>query len=243
MSNKVNAINRSGLFQVLASLYLQLPDKEKNSQVLKLLKEGQEIFIEIDFSKLISQLEDINSRIKDESKQIEDIKQEYYNHLFVPVATNYIPPYESAVRDASKEFKSKKRNSGGWKYNKLWGDYAHGVALCYKSVGFDPSQMNIIDEWKQKNIPDHIGFELAFMSYLCEAEHNAMLNEESSDTIKQWYNLQTQFLVKHLNEFSKSYYIISKENANSFYLSLIETVVAYVNWDITQRNLGGEGIE
>lgn len=235
MSNhKVEAIERNGLFQVLAACYLQLPDKEKTKQVINVLREAQEVFVDIDFSSLILQVENRWNQLEENSLFIEDLKQEYYDHLLVPITTNYIPPYESAVRGACKIAESKKKNHGGWKYDKLWGICTHNVALCYDAVDFEPSQMNMMTAWKEKNIPDHIGFELAFMAYLCEAEDEA--NKDSNfEIVQRWYNLQTQFLLEHLKNFSEDYHKIAIEKANPFYLSLIETVVAYVNWDLVQR--------
>lgn len=123
-----------------------------------------------------------------------------------------------------------RKDKGGWKYNQYPGELSYNVKMAYKSVGFNPMDMNIIWKLKHEKKMDHIGFELAFMAFLCISE------SEAKEEVKcKWNRLQTQFLKKYLLEFVDIYWEISKEKAKPFYASLAEVLKDYINWDLRSR--------
>ncbi|MCQ4925660.1 molecular chaperone TorD family protein [Tissierella carlieri] len=242
-NNNVSAMDRGGLYELIASLYLQLPTIENVEQVSNALTNAKDIFHDIDFSKLIVEVKQRKEKLTKEPDYIEELEQEYYDHFLVPIANSYIPPYESFIRGAIKLAPGEgRKNKGGWKYNRSTVLLDYNVNLAYDSVGFQPQNMNIIKELKHQNKMDHLGFELAFMAFLCNMESQELFNEEqesdSESNIKnsvKWYNLQTQFLKEHLLSFINTYYKISIEKSKPFYRSLSELLNNYIDWDLKNR--------
>lgn len=236
--NQIQSFERAALYEMFASLYLQVPTIDTVQRIPEILKEAREILTSIDFEPLIEEAQKKDKLVDNEKNKI--LQQEYYDHLFIPSTNNYIPPYESAVIQATKEENRKKRK---WKYGSLWTNSTHHVSMCYDSVGFNPWDLNIEEGLKQSKIPDHIGFQLAFMAYLChkEAMCNELVLENESDAnkekedAKKWSKLQKQFLEEHLEKFVISYYEIAKEKFNPFYLQVISTIKEYINWDLASR--------
>ncbi len=236
--NQIQSFERAVLYEMFASLYLQVPTIDTVQRISEILKEARKILTSIDFDTLIEEAQKKDKLVDDEKNKI--LQQEYYDHLFIPSASNYIPPYESAVIQANKEDNRKKRK---WKYGSLWTNSTDHVSMCYDAVGFNPWDLNIEEGLKQSKIPDHIGFQLAFMAYLChkEAMCNELVLENESDTTKEkevakkWSKLQKQFLEEHLEKFVISYYEIAKEKFNPFYLQVISTLKEYINWDLASR--------
>lgn len=80
-----------------------------------------------------------------------------YDALFcVPVSGRYLPPFESAQCD-----------------RRLWGPRAHAVARFYGETGFRLEDLACDPIWNSHPIPDHIGFEMAFLSALLQSEARA----------------------------------------------------------------------
>lgn len=227
-TNLITAMERSTMYQLLASFYLQTPSIEKIEFQLQLLKEAKEIFIDVDFHNLIDELEDRYKRVKVDKDAIEDIKQEHYDYLSVPISPYFVPPYESSIVGAKKSKSQGKRNRSGWDYNKTFGVTTFNVDLAYKTVGFNPMKLNVSDDLKGTRV-DHIGFELAFMAFLNE-------QEEESDRNINWYKLQTQFLEEHLIKFSDKYKEILSDKSNGFYSSLSKVLASFIRWDLDTRN-------
>lgn len=242
-NHNVSAMDRWGLYELIASLYLQLPTIENVNQILDALINAEDIFRDIDFSKLLIEVRRRKEKVEENQDCIEELKQEYYDHFLVPIASSYIPPYESFIKGAIKLAPGEgRKNKGGWKYNRSAVLTDYNVKLAYDSVGFDPKNMNIMAELKHENKMDHLGFELAFMAFLCNAEYQTLFNEElgpnseSNTRISvKWYNLQTQFLKEHLLSFVDTYYRISMEKSTPFYRNLAEVLKDYINWDLKCR--------
>lgn len=227
----ISKIDKAGLYEVLASSYIQLPTTDNIKQVYIALKEAEEVFKEIDLSKLIIEAKDRMDKIKDDPEKIKDLEQDYYDHFLVPITSYYIPPYESSLKGAIKVAPGQgRKNKGGWRYNQYPGELGYNVKMAYESVGFDPKDLNIIQELKHEKKMEHLGFELAFMAYLSISEY-----ESEEEVAYKWNGLQTQFLKEHLLEFVNNYWEISKEKAKPFYKALSEVIKDYVNWDLGSR--------
>lgn len=237
--NQIQACERAALYEIFASLYLQIPTIDTVQGIPAMLKEASEILTFIDFEPLIEESQILN-KLVDNCENIKVLQQQYYDHFFIPSSKNYIPPYESAVVGATKKGDSKKTKL---KYGSLWSNLTYHVATCYETVGFNPWDLNIEEGLKKSKVPDHIGFQLAFMSYLCHKE--AMCNElmlENEDNIdkekeaaEKWNKLQKQFLDEHLQKFVALYHEIAKEKFNPFYIQAISAIKEYINWDLAAR--------
>lgn len=224
---QIKSSEKAILYEMFASLFLQIPTKAKIEGLPSIFEEMSEILPMIDFKPW-----------EDSIKQLKDFKQEYYDHLFVPSTKNYIPPYESSVVDASIKSGDKKKK---WKYGSLWTKSTYHVSMCYESVGFNPFELEIEEGLKASKVPDHIGFELAFMAYLSmrEASYEEIApddrTEEDIENMNKWSKLQEQFLREHLQKFVYSYYEIAKEKFNPFYLQLLNILNSYIEWDLTTK--------
>jgi TorA maturation chaperone TorD len=228
--NMIRAGERSVMYQLLASFYLQTPSVEKIKLELELLQDAKEIFTEVDFYELIEEAKDRYEQVYVNLDAIDLIKQEHYDYLSVPISPNFVPPYESSIVGAKKSKNTGKRNKGGWDYNKNSGVSTFNVELAYKTVGFNPSKLNISQDLKRTTRIDHIGFELAFMAFLNEGE-------EESDENVNWYKLQTQFLNDHLMDFTGKYSEILSERSNGFYSNLSKMTASFIRWDLDTRKI------
>lgn len=75
--------------------------------------------------------------------------RDYHDLFFVPVSGRYLAPFESVQREG-----------------RLGGPLTHGVASIYRLTEFDPRALDVSPHWLYQDLPDHIGFELAFISAL-----------------------------------------------------------------------------
>lgn len=238
----ITAIARAALYEVFASCYLQLPTIETIGKISELLKEASAIFPEIDFQDLIKEADTRQMMVKEDTSKIEALQQQYYDHFFVASAPCYIPPFESSVRGIKKE--KNKKGKLTWKYNSLWGNTTYDTAACYETVGFQPQKLNVYEALKKCKVPDHIGYELAFMAYLCDYEGKETLKMQEAleeeitlleKNAKGWNSLQKQFLEGHLSQFIDSYYEVAEEKASPYYLALIKVVQTFIQRDLADR--------
>ena len=224
---QIKPSERAILYEMFASLFLQTPTKEKIEGLPSIFEEISEILPMIDLKSFEASI-----------KELRDFKQEYYDHFFVPSTKNYIPPYESAVIDATIKSGDKKKK---WKYGSLWTNSTYHVSMCYEAVGFNPFELQIEEGLKASKVPDHIGFELAFMGYLSlqEASYEEIPLEdrtkEDIENINKWDKLQEQFLKEHLQKFVSLYYEIAKEKFNPFYLQLLNILNSYIELDLKTK--------
>ncbi len=226
----ITSKERSVMYQLLASFYLQTPTLEKIKLEYDMLVNAKEIFPEVNFDNLIEETKERLEKLNDNADFIEQIKLEFYDHIFTQISSKYIPPYESSIIGAKKSQRVSKKNKGGWDYNKTSGATLYNVELAYKTVGFAPNNLNVSEELRGIKI-DHLGFELAFMAFLNEQE------EESDENIN-WYKLQTLFLKDHLNNFVQKYSEISLDKSKGFYSNLSVATRDFINWDLCSGERG-----
>ena len=226
----ITSKERSVMYQLLASFYLQTPTLEKIKLEYDMLVNAKEIFPEVNFDNLIEETKERLEKLNDNADFIEQIKLEFYDHIFTQISSKYIPPYESSIIGAKKSQRVSKKNKGGWDYNKTSGATLYNVELAYKTVGFAPNNLNVSEELRGIKI-DHLGFELAFMAFLNEQE------EESDENIN-WYKLQTLFLKDHLKNFVQKYSEISWDKSKGFYSNLSVAVKHFINWDLCSGERG-----
>ena len=220
----------SVMYQLLASFYLQTPTLERIKLEYDMLLYANEIFLDVNFDNLIEEAKERLQKINENADFIEQIKLEFYDHIFTQISSKYIPPYESSIIGARKSQKVSRKNKGGWDYNKSSGATLYNVELAYKTVGFAPNKLNVSEELRATK-SDHLGFELAFMAFLNEQE------EESKENIN-WYKLQTLFLKDHLKSFIQKYSEISLDKSKGFYSSLSVVTKDFINWDLCSRERG-----
>jgi TorA maturation chaperone TorD len=86
----------------------------------------------------------------DESSDgIDRVRLEYHDLFIGSESGAYIPPYESLHRE-----------------RRMQGECSAQVREVFDREGFDPAELECEAHWKLMSAPDHLGFELAFLSVL-----------------------------------------------------------------------------
>jgi TorA maturation chaperone TorD len=154
------------------------------------------------------------------------IKQDYMDLFAVPKG-RYVTPFEDVYRGISAEGERQK--------GPLVGTQTISVRKIYRVAG---AEMGLAC----KELPTHIGVELAFMGFLCEREAAAIFNEkqdklEDQRTMKtaepiRYRELQIRFLQDHLNEWFPQLSKSIQANANSyFYRGMAQLTEAFLSRD------------
>lgn len=203
-SLRQNAVTRLTVYSFLAEIFLQEPSPsrwpEQRQALIELLKEQGEN-------------QDLNESLgnivpEDLTTTVAKLRQEFYDCFFVPMSKSYVPPFESALQN----FIPGKRKPFG-PLNSTEGSH---VAKCYGAVGFNPRELNLFAPLREIRLPDHIGFELAFMARLCFSEIEAWKSGQLGK-VRQWQNLEKQFLNDHLQQFLTHFASAMEEKAPGFY--------------------------
>lgn len=175
-----SALERARAYEFLAGIFL----KEPNAEVFSLIKDWAEsIEEEVGLEAILKPMEEIDP-------SLEALTQEYYDLFFVPVSGRFVPPFEAAIRGARRE-EGKKTQFGSF-----WGNETAQISEIYERIGFRTQELDIFEPLKQMNMPDHIGFELSALAYLCQVEENLNKNNQSLEAVR---NLEKTLLDKHLN--------------------------------------------
>jgi TorA maturation chaperone TorD len=140
-------------------------------------------------------------------KRDEGLRQEFMDLFAVP-AGRYVTPFEDVYRGASAE-----RQLGP-----LLGEHAVAVKRLYRAAGGEVEE-------NCKELPTHIGVELAFMSFLCareaaakcaEGDASASAGDANAPAPCAFYrSLQLRFLREHLNAWFPQLSTAIREKASS----------------------------
>jgi len=175
------AAARADMYRFFSSVYLCPPREDLLGQLLdpEFLEELELLFGEDAVADLKSFAEET-----DPDQASEALDSEFIDLFAVPTG-RYVAPFEDVYWRA---------DSGG----PLLGERAVAVIRTYREAG---AQM----DHEIKELPTHVGVELAFMTFLCEAEAVAAMDGERERTDdaerrdRAWYrDLQRQFLREHL---------------------------------------------
>ena len=112
----------------------------------------------------------------------ESLDQEFQDLFMIPLG-RYVTPYEAVYRDEREVGDERVRGL-------LAGPSTLAVKQLYREAG-----MAVSEDFKE--LPDHVGLELASMKFLCEAEARAW-EEEHLENALRLRNLQKQLLHEHL---------------------------------------------
>ena len=196
MSNESEAdeaSSRAKAYSFLASIYLKPPTKET---ITKFLREG--IFA-LD-SKEMHALSEYQSQNKLTSPEVleEKLAAEHLK-LFGGIARGYgpPPPYESVWRGEGR----------------VMGTATAAVLKAYAQAGLQLAETST-------DPPDHIGYELGYLSHLCNKEAEARIENDSSGT-RTYLHLEHEFLRGHLAKWVPEFcrQIVEKD-ATGFYRAI-----------------------
>lgn len=160
--------SRADMYGFLASLFLQEPDEQTLPKQLQALNLAEQ-YAPSSLTALVS-----------------SISQEYFDCFFVPMSSKYTPPLESVFTGASSQGRGP-----------LVGPATQETAQLYETTGFNPADLLAFAPLKEMAMPDHVGFELAFMTYLCLQEEKSAERCDRA-AVKRWTEWQFHFLSEHL---------------------------------------------
>lgn len=159
-------------------------------------------------------------------KTLEELEQEYYDRFFVPTSSLFLPPYESSIRN-------KKQAKGKTIYGPVDGKESFHVKACYELVDFKIDQLNAFGPLKDGHYPDHIAFELAFMSYMVNLEVKSL---EVKDEVRgeKWKKLQRDFLRDHISKWISDYARLANEKGGGLYAYLSNIAASWIDLDLRE---------
>ena len=160
--------SRADRYGFLAALFLQEPKEQTLPKQLQALNIAEQ-YAPTSLTALVS-----------------DISQEYFDCFFVPMSSKYTPPLESVFTGVS-----------GQGRGPLVGPATQETAELYEATGFNPSDLLVFAPLKEMALPDHVGFELAFMAYLCLQEEKSA-ERCDMDAVRRWTEWEFHFLSEHL---------------------------------------------
>lgn len=152
------AMRRAGVYEVLASLYLQPPSPALVAGLLELAVSP----VMGDFS--TGSAGDLLRRYAASYNGELEVLQQEFNDLFAVPLGRYVTPYEAVYRDERMVGEERVRGL-------LMGPSTLAVLQAYRE-----NQFAINPECPE--LPDHIGVELSFMSLLCERERQGWEAED-----------------------------------------------------------------
>jgi TorA maturation chaperone TorD len=143
----------------------------------------------------------------------EGLEQEFQDLFMVPLG-RYVTPYEAVYRD--------EREIGDERVQGLlMGPSTLAIKQLYRDAG-----ATISDDFK--DLPDHIGLELACMEFLCEAEARAW-EHEGLDDARRMRDLQKRLLHEHLLLWVPALCERVRQNASGpFYRGIASLTEAYL---------------
>ena len=203
---------RKKTYELLTYCLLNVPTED----VLQSMIKGQEILNYLtEDSSFVGYSIDIAN--------LEKYVQEYYDRFFVPGSSMFVPPYESSVRRRYLDGKK-------IKYGKLDSEETFHVKACYEMVSFKPRELNMFKPLKEIQFPDHIAYEMAFMTFLAFEELNSLEKGEKSKA-ENWKNLQTQFLDSHLIKWVGDLAMLSEEKGKGLYSYWLQLCSVWIKED------------
>ncbi len=200
---------RAEIYEKLAQGFLKEPDTNYLNQVNRLF-ESLNSLLNPDF---IYEHEKLDPTV---------LIQEYYDRIFVPCSGKYVPPFESAV--SGRELKGDKLYYGS--LNSM--ETLH-VLECYRSVGFNPWELDVFEPVRAINLADYIGFELAFMSFLCYAQADVSENDPLTN---RWQSLQKSFVEEHIGRWAFDYAVLVRKLAPGFYPVLVKLIAQWIDYEL-----------
>ncbi|KJR46757.1 hypothetical protein UF75_2883 [Desulfosporosinus sp. I2] len=174
-----DANGRAQAYEFLAGIFL----KEPSQEILRNLQAWAAVSRDESAQALLD-------RIAADDPELGSLTQEYYDLFFVPVSGRFIPPFESSILGALRQ-EGKKT-----KFGSFWGHETVEVGTLYERTEFQPERLAIFEPLRQVNLPDHLGFELSFIAYLCRLEEKQHQHGLSTNGV---FRLEQEFLDKHLN--------------------------------------------
>lgn len=159
---------------------------------------------------------------------MEDIEQEYYDRFFVPTSKIFVPPYESAIRN-------RKMKKGKIEYGRLDSEDTFHVKACYEIVGFKVDELNAFGPLKANHYPDHLAFELSFITNLVKFELNS-LEHKDEERADKWRKLQRDFIIEHISQWIDDYAELVEGKQKGLYSFICNIIASWIEEDMEFLN-------
>ncbi len=188
-------LSQAGLLDSIAALFLRAPDE---------VKLGVRFYAGTDWGEASGDSQISRLLMEAEQQPISELWEDYNALFIVPVSGRYLPPYESAQR-----------------HGRL-GKHTQAVAGFYQAAGFDLEQLAVDSYWTRLAIPDHVGFELAFMSALLENSERA-----GGDEAAVFLSMRDFFWTEHISKWVPDYgHLLACHAQTPLYQALGQLTVA-----------------
>ncbi len=202
---------RADMYRFLSAVFLEPPTKALIDSLLAdgFIEELEELF---GFD-TVRDLREFATRFDGD---YEGLDQEFHDLFMVPLG-RYVTPYEAVYRD-EREI-GDERVSG-----LLMGPSTLAVKQLYRDAGIVVSE-------DFKDLPDHVGLELACMGFLCDAE-NAARRQNDADAAARMRKMQQRFFHEHLTVWLPALCGRIRENSSGpFYRGIANLTEAYLRQD------------
>jgi TorA maturation chaperone TorD len=159
-------------------------------------------------------IEDLSQFAREFQGDYERLDQEFQGLFMVPLG-RYVTPYEAVYRDEREVGDTRLRGL-------LMGPSTLAVKQLYREAG-----MAISEDYK--DLPDHVGLELACMEFLCQVEGQAWEREDLTE-VRRVRHLEGRLLHDHLLQWVPALCQRIRENApGPFYRGIASLTMAYLS--------------
>lgn len=214
----LNTQSRENNYTFLASIFLKEPSISQFPQYYEALRD---LVKDAEISQ-----DEVRAGIPEGNDAfIERLRQDYYDCFFVPMSGRYVPPYESALLNYSAGERKP--------FGTLNSTETSHVAAYYNAVGFKPQLLHVFEPLKEIQLPDHIGFELAFMAMLCAAEQTAWNKDRPVEALK-WQVFELHFLREHLSQWVNNFAGALQDIAHGYFALAARAAENWVISDLTE---------
>ena len=168
---------RGDIYKFLSAAFLEPPSR---ALVTALSSNGLLEALENIFGH--AAVDDLRLSVSQIQSDYESLDQEFQDLFMVPLG-RYVTPYEAVYRDEREVGDDRVQGL-------LMGPSTLAVKQLYREAGAAVSE-------DFKDLPDHVGLELACMGFLCEAEAQAWVKEDL-DSVRRMRDFQKKLLHEHL---------------------------------------------
>jgi len=222
-----DAVARGTMYRFLSAIYLQAPTKDLVLNVID--AEFLEDLAALFSGSPVPELNNYAGSV-DLENDFAAIQQDYMDMFAVP-AGRYVTPFEDVYRGT--------RMDGNQERGPLLGVQAIAVKIMYRIAGARMDRAC-------RELPTHIGVELAFMNYLCDCEAAAIYDEPvtvppddgtgTESGISIYRELQRRFLKEHLNDwFPQLSQTIQEQATTPFYRALSQVTEEFIARDTNNQ--------
>jgi TorA maturation chaperone TorD len=214
---------RANLYRFLSTAYLQPPQGDLVRQILD--EDFLSSLCTLFSDRALATLRSLPA-MADPEKDLPSLRQEYMDLFAVPTG-RYVTPFEDVYRGKTPD--------GTPERGPLMGERAIAVRRLYRAAGAEMDS-------ECKELPTHIGVELAFMGFLCEQQAAALRAglqaaavESETSASANWLGyrrLQIIFLQRHLNDwFPRLSEVIQTYATTPLYRGLALLTEDFLAWD------------